>query len=73
MVCMGLPLLDAASLAMASFCNVGPSIGWVVGPLDSWSVLSDGVLWVNSFLILAGRLEIFSLLLPFVPAFWRDN
>lgn len=73
MVCMGLPLLDAASLAMASFCNVGPSIGWVVGPLDSWSVLSDGVLWVNSFLMLAGRLEIFSLLLPFVPAFWRDN
>lgn len=73
MVCMDVPLLDSVSLSIASFCNVGPSIGWLVGPLDSWSVLSDGVLWVNSFLMLAGRLEIFSLLLPFVPAFWRDN
>ena len=73
MVCMDLPLLDSLSLSVASFCNVGPSIGWVVGPLDSWSVLPDGALWVNSFLMLAGRLEVFSLLLPFVPAFWRDN
>ena len=73
MVCMGLPLLDSVSLAVSSFCNVGPSIGWAVGPLDSWSVLSDGALWVNSFLMLAGRLEVFSLLLPFVPAFWHDN
>lgn len=73
MICMGVPLLDSFSLSIASFSNAGPSIGWVVGPLDSWAVLSDGVLWVNSFLMLAGRLEIFSLLLPFVPAFWQDN
>lgn len=73
MMCMGLPILDSVSLGIASFSNVGPSIGYVVSPLDSWSHLPDAALWINSFLMLAGRLEIFSLLLPFVPAFWRDN
>lgn len=73
MMCMGVPMLDALSLGIVSFSNAGPSIGWLVGPLDSWGHLSDGVLWITSFLMLAGRLEIFSLLLPFVPAFWREQ
>ncbi|MBO5134542.1 MAG: TrkH family potassium uptake protein [Bacteroidaceae bacterium] len=73
MMALGIPMLDSISLCMSSFSNVGPSIGWMVGPLDSWNVLPDIGLWTNSFLMLAGRLEIFSLLLPFMPAFWRDN
>ena len=73
MMALGVPMLDSISLCMSSFSNVGPSIGWMVGPLDSWDVLPDLGLWLHSFLMLAGRLEIFSLLLPFVPAFWRDN
>ena len=68
----GLPMLDSVSACIASFSNVGPSMGWVVGPTTSWSAFSDPVLWLHSFLMLAGRLEIFSLLLLFVPAFWRD-
>lgn len=70
---MGIPLLDSVSLGIASFCNTGPSIGHAIGPTDAWNTLSDTALWINSFLMLAGRLEIFSLLLPFIPAFWRDN
>lgn len=73
MVAMGLSLLDAFGLAISSFSNVGPSIGHVIGPLGSWGVLNDAILWINSFLMLAGRLEIFSLLLPLTPAFWRDE
>lgn len=73
MVAMGLSLLDAFGLAISSFCNVGPSIGHLIGPLGSWGVLNDAILWINSFLMLAGRLEIFSLLLPLTPAFWRDE
>lgn len=73
MVCLGLPIFDAIGLAISSFSNVGPSLGYVVGPLGSWGVLSDSVLWINSFLMLAGRLEVFSLLLPLTPAFWRDE
>ena len=73
MVVMGLSLLDSFGLAISSFSNVGPSIGHLIGPLGSWSVLNDTTLWLNSFLMLAGRLEIFSLLLPLTPAFWRDE
>ncbi len=73
MVAMGLSLLDSFGLAISSFSNVGPSIGHLIGPLGSWSVLNDTTLWLNSFLMLAGRLEIFSLLLPLTPAFWRDE
>ena len=70
MVAMGHTLLDSFGLAISSFSNIGPSIGHQVGP---WSCLNDATLWINSFLMLAGRLEIFSLLLPFTPAFWRDE
>ena len=73
MVAMVLSLLDAFGLAISSFSNVGPSIGHLIGPLGSWGVLNDAILWINSFLMLAGRLEIFSLLLPLTPAFWRDE
>lgn len=73
MVAMGHTLLDSFGLAISSFSNIGPSIGHQVGPLGSWSCLNDATLWINSFLMLAGRLEILSLLLPFTPAFWRDE
>lgn len=73
MVAMGHTLLDSFGLAISSFSNIGPSIGHQVGPLGSWSCLNDATLWINSFLMLAGRLEIFSLLLHFTPAFWRDE
>lgn len=73
MVAMGHTLLDSFGLAISSFSNIGPSIGHQVGPLGSWNCLNDATLWINSFLMLAGRLEIFSLLLPFTPAFWRDE
>ena len=73
MMCMGMPMLDAVSLSITSFSNVGPAFGHAVGPLDSWGHLPDGVLWVNSFMMLAGRLEIFSLLLPFTVGFWREQ
>lgn len=73
MTMMHLPILDAVGLSISAFSNIGPTIGHFVGPLDAWGIIPDTALWVNSFLMLAGRLEIFTLLLPFVPAFWRDN
>lgn len=73
MIALGLSLLDAFGLSISSLSNIGPTIGHIVGPLGSWSVLNDATLWLNSFLMLAGRLEIFSLLLLFTPNFWHDN
>lgn len=73
MTIIGLPLLDSVGLALSSFSNIGPALGRIIGPVGSWARLDDATLWLNSFLMLAGRLEIFSLLLPLTPAFWRNK
>lgn len=67
------PLVDCFGMAISSFSNIGPTIGRELGPLDPWGELPDALLWLNSFLMLCGRLEIFSLLLPFIPAFWHEQ
>lgn len=73
MILLGLSAVDSIGLAISSFSNIGPTIGHDIGPLTAWGCLPDSILWINSFLMLAGRLEVFSLLLPFVPAFWRER
>ncbi|MBR1711902.1 MAG: TrkH family potassium uptake protein [Alloprevotella sp.] len=73
MVGMGIPLLDSFSCCITALSNVGSGVGYMVGPLDSYAAYPDAALWLNSFLMLAGRLEIFAILLPFVPEFWREN
>ena len=72
LIVMGLPILDALGLSISAFSNVGPCIGYSIGPLDSWGELHDGGLYITSFLMIAGRLEIFAFLIPFAPAFWRE-
>ena len=73
MISVGVPMLDSVSCCITALSNVGPGIGYMVGPLDSYAPYPDIALWINSFLMLAGRLEIFALLLPFVPEFWKEN
>ena len=73
LILTGVPMLDAVGFSISSFSNVGPAMGHMFCPLDAWAGLSDAALWTCSFMMLAGRLEIFSLLLPLFPGFWRDN
>lgn len=73
MMTMGISLLDSFSCCITALSNVGPGIGYRVGPLDSYAAYPDGALWINSFLMLAGRLEIFVVLLPMMSAFWRKR
>lgn len=70
---MGLQPLDALGVAASMLSNVGPAIGHQIGATGSLDVLPDVGLWLSSLLMLIGRLEIFAILLPFVPAFWKDN
>ena len=72
-IALGFSMLDSVSLCITSFSNVGPGVGHQVGPLDAWNAIPDAGLWVSSVLMLAGRLEIFSLMLPFFPDFWKDK
>lgn len=72
-IMIGLPMLDAFSISITCLSNVGPAFGYMFGPLDSWATMPDTGLWMASFLMLAGRLEILTVLLPLFPAFWKDN
>ena len=59
--------------AVAScFNNVGPALG-VCGPLGSYDPFNDLSTWVLSFDMLAGRLELFPLLMLFSPATYRRH
>ncbi|MBQ7634472.1 MAG: TrkH family potassium uptake protein [Bacteroidaceae bacterium] len=70
---MGLTPLDAFGVAASMLSNVGPAVGYQIGATGSLDVLPDAGLWLSSLLMLIGRLEIFAILLPFVPEFWKDN
>jgi len=66
----GLDFISSFSAIIACINNVGPGLG-VVGPAGNFSVLTTFQTWVCSLAMLAGRLEIFTLLIIFTPQFWR--
>ncbi|QLI82006.1 TrkH family potassium uptake protein [Chitinibacter fontanus] len=67
----GLDFLSSFSAIIACINNAGPGLG-VVGPASNYGVLTDFQTWVCSFTMLLGRLEIFSVLILFTSAFWRN-
>ena len=56
----------------ACFNNIGPALG-ICGPVGSYAPFSDFSKLVLSFDMLAGRLELFPMLLLFVPATYRKH
>ena len=65
------PDLEAAIGAVASSLgNIGPSFG-NLGPASTFSHISNGGKWFLSFLMLLGRLELFTILVLLSPAFWK--
>ncbi|TXD46644.1 TrkH family potassium uptake protein [Polaribacter sp. IC073] len=68
----GLDFMSAIGAAASSLGNIGPAIG-SVSPVDNFAHLSNGAKWFCSFLMLIGRLELFTVLILFTPFFWRKN
>ena len=66
----GLNFITAFSAVVACINNLGPGLG-EVGPANTYASLTDFQTWVCSFAMLLGRLEFFTLLVIFTPAFWR--
>ena len=70
-VCLsGVDLLSALAAALATVGNIGPGFG-IVGPTDNYAHFSDPIKWVLSFAMLAGRLELYTVLVLFTPMFWK--
>jgi trk system potassium uptake protein TrkH len=67
---LGLDPLTAISSAAATLGNVGPALG-ELGPASNYSMVPDAGKWVLVFNMLLGRLEIYTLLILLVPAFWK--
>ena len=63
--------ITSLSSAGTALANVGPGLGEKVGPAGNFGGLSDTAKWFMSLGMLVGRLEIFSVLVLFSPAFWR--
>jgi trk system potassium uptake protein TrkH len=66
----GLDFVTSFSGVIASVNNLGPGLN-LVGPAGNYQALNDFQTWVCSIAMLLGRLEIFSVLVLFTPAFWR--
>ena len=66
----GLDLTTAFSAVVACITSTGPGLN-EVGPATTYASLSDFQTWVLSLAMLLGRLEIFTVMVIFTPAFWR--
>lgn len=65
------PNMDSAMGAVATCLgNIGPGLGHF-GPADNFNLVHPVGKWFLSFLMLLGRLELFTVLVLFSPAFWR--
>ncbi|MEX1166501.1 MAG: potassium transporter TrkG [Hydrogenophaga sp.] len=66
----GLDTVTAFSAVIATVNNIGPGLG-EVGPASNYGVLSSFQIWVLSFAMLLGRLELLSVLVLFTARFWK--
>jgi trk system potassium uptake protein TrkH len=70
MLMTGLDMVTAFSAVIATVNNIGPGLGQV-GPASNFGVLTEFQLWVLTFAMLMGRLELLSVLVLFTAQFWR--
>lgn len=69
---IGLDFMSAVGSVTATLGNIGPGIG-SVGPVDNFAhIPPEGKVFL-SFLMLLGRLELFTVLMLFMPHFWRNR
>ncbi len=69
---LGLDFVTSVSSAATAITNVGPGLGDVVGPSGTFAGMPDTGKWLMSGGMLLGRLEVFTVLVLFSRAFWRN-
>ena len=58
------------AVTASSLGNIGPALG-TYSPVNNYAGLSEAAKWFSAFLMLLGRLELFTILILLTPAFWR--
>jgi len=70
MTFLGLDFHSAIGASIATLGNIGPGLG-EVGPVGNYAAIPVFGKWFLSFLMLLGRLELFTVLILLSPSFWR--
>jgi len=68
----GLDFVTSISGAATSISNVGPGLGSTIGPSGNFANLPEFSKWILSFGMILGRLELFAILVLFLPSFWKN-
>ena len=66
---MGEDILTSASTALSALANLGPALG---DASSNYASMNDGSKWVLSLVMIFGRLEIFTIFVLFIPAYWEN-
>jgi len=66
---VGLDILSSFGAAVATLTNLGPGLGEVA---YNFASVNDAAVWLGTFGMLLGRLEVFSVLVLLTPSFWRE-
>ena len=69
---LGLYFISAIGGSASSLGNVGPALG-SLNPVSNYNSLPDGGKWWCAFLMLLGRLELFTVLIILTPYFWKKT
>ena len=69
---LGMDFQSALGASATSLGNIGPGLG-SVGPVHNFSSVPLLAKWVLTFLMLLGRLELFTVMILFTAAFWRKS
>lgn len=70
MTALGVDIITAASTVVSAMSNVGPALG-DAGPTENYSSLPIPGKWILVFCMLAGRLEIYTVMILLIPRFWK--
>ena len=70
LVLIGLPLKDSFFCCLSAVSNTGLGTD-ITGINGNYYYVAPAAKWVLSFIMLTGRLELFTILLPFTPSFWK--
>jgi len=68
----GRDLITSVGATAATLGNIGPGLG-LVGPAENYAIMSDWEKWLLMSFMLIGRLEIFTVLVLFLPEAWRRS
>ena len=68
----GLDFITCIAASASAISNVGPGLGNIIGPDGNYSSINDYAKFILTITMFLGRLEMLTILILFVPSFWKN-